>query len=518
MLDDCHFETICHDLDDGLLILQDGCPVYANRALAAMVGSTVAQMLAVRADAYLEMDLDPEGRRTLYTAAGGAMVKTASRLRGYAGTWIDVEISGRMLQLNRGFGERLVIRESGKERQRIAQELQKARQLESIAALSGGIAHDYNNLLTAIMGNISLCLTSLDATSPLHGWLNQAQDAALIAKELTNRLITFSKGGSPLKETVNPADLVEGATAFALSGSNLEAFYDLAEDLWPIDVDRMQVGQAIHNIVINAREAMPHGGRLTITARNAMQPKPSGAQSPGRQVVISIIDNGRGIAPALIHRIFDPYFSAKEMGEERGLGLGLSIANSIIEKHGGTIGVTSEPGQGACFSLYLPASKNVITVKQQEDTRPMKTNGSQTGRILVMDDEEMIRNLAGNILTRLGYEPSFARHGDEAIEQYQEALAAGRPYDAVILDLTVKGGMGGKETIQKLVALDPAVRGIVSSGYANDPGVVNYRDYGFCAAVAKPYRIKEISDQLEQLLGRREGHGALADHQPNPYQ
>lgn len=190
------------------------------------------------------------------------------------------------------------------------------------------------------------------------------------------------------------------------------------------------------------------------------------------------------------------------MGEDRGLGLGLSIANSIIEKHSGAIGVATEAGQGACFSIYMPASAKRIRPVQPEETAPLEISGRHTGRILVMDDEKMIRNLAGNILLRLGYEPSFAHHGEEAIDLYREAQSEGRPFDAVILDLTVKGGLGGKETIQKLAAIDPAVRGIVSSGYANDPGVTNFRDYGFCAVVAKPYRIKEISDQLDRILGK----------------
>jgi CheY-like chemotaxis protein len=202
-----------------------------------------------------------------------------------------------------------------------------------------------------------------------------------------------------------------------------------------------------------------------------------------------------------MNRIFDPYFTTKEMGTDRGLGLGLSIANSIIEKHGGAIGVASEPGKGTRFSIYMPASEKTIASVGSEDTCPIQENGSYTGRILVMDDEEMIRNLAGNILIRLGYEPSFARHGGEAIAQYREAFEDGLPFDAVILDLTVKGGLGGKETIRELLAIDPSVRGIVSSGYANDPGVTNFRDYGFCAVVAKPYRIEEIKHQLARILG-----------------
>jgi CheY-like chemotaxis protein len=196
------------------------------------------------------------------------------------------------------------------------------------------------------------------------------------------------------------------------------------------------------------------------------------------------------------------------MGTERGLGLGLSIANSIIAKHGGGIRVCRTKRPGACFEIHLPAATNAIPATPKKDICPMNTTGTHTGRILVMDDEAMIRNLAGNILKRLGYEPAFALNGEEAIALYKEALDTGIPFDAVILDLTVKGGMGGKETIQALVSIDPGVRGIVSSGYANDPGVTNYRDFGFCAVMAKPYRVKEIGEQLEQLLGKPESDTA----------
>ncbi len=497
------FRVICDRLDDGLLVVQDQLVVYANQTISELVGLSDSQIRTVPPVVYLAMDLDADERRKRYSAHGADGVVDESRIKGADGQWIDVEIKGQILDWPQGFGELLIIREIT-ERKRIAEELRNARHLESIAALSGGIAHDYNNLLTAIMGNISLCMTSLPADSPQHDWLDQAQDAALIAKDLTSRLITFSKGGTPQKETVAPAELIEGATEFALSGSNIEVHYDLSNQLWHMDVDRMQVGQAVHNIVINAREAMAEGGDLYVSARNELVTTQTPGPAPGRHVVISIQDCGQGIAPEILSRIFDPYFTTKEMGTDRGLGLGLSIANSIIDQHGGAIGVASEIGMGARFSIYMPASDNPITSRPTEEIGPMTSGGPTTGRILVMDDEEMIRNLAGNILKRLGYEPAFARHGDEAIDLYRQALSESNPFDAVILDLTVKGGRGGKETIQELVTIDPAVRGIVSSGYANDPGVTNYQDYGFCAVVAKPYRIKEISDQLERVLGRRE--------------
>ena len=501
MPDDRIFRLICSHLHDGLMVLRDDRALYANKALCSMTGYSETELRAQSTDVYLETNYPYDQRRVLYEAKQGRLVDGDSRLKASDGRWVDIELVASPLPLEEGFGELLIVRDNTESR-RIQKELLKARQLESIAALSGGIAHDYNNLLTAIMGNISLCLTTFNEDSPQYDWLDQAQEAALIAKELTNRLITFSKGGTPQKETVDPAELILGASEFALSGSNVIVHYDFPPDLWPVDVDRMQVGQALHNIVINAREAMPDGGELTVAARNEVATEELDERLTGRHVLISITDSGPGVDPAVRGRIFDPYFTTKEMGAERGLGLGLSIANSIIEKHGGAIRVSGMSRRGACFNIYMPASTNAIATIQQEDESPMDTNGRHTGRILVMDDEEMIRNLAGNILKRLGYDPAFAAKGEEAIALYREALESDIPFDAVILDLTVKGGLGGKETIQKLMAIDPDVRGIVSSGYANDPGVTNYRDFGFCAVVAKPYRIKEISEQLEQLLGK----------------
>ena len=377
----------------------------------------------------------------------------------------------------------------------------KSRQLESIAALSGGIAHDYNNLLTAIMGNISLALTSIPEDEPMYEWLSQAQEASLIAKELTNRLITFSKGGVPQKETVNIAGLIESATEFALSGSNISAEFTIPADLWCADVDRTQIGQAFHNLVINAREAMPDGGTIIVTAGNETAIPDGAVRRDGRYVVVSIKDHGSGIPPEALGKIFDPYFSTKMMGDQRGMGLGLSIANSIIEKHEGRIVVHAPPGEGAIFHVFLPASAASCEAVAPPEKPHRSTKPFGTGKILVMDDEAMIRKLAGNVLGKMGFATAFACNGEEALAAYEAAMTAGEPFNLVILDLTVKGGMGGKETIRQLRLMDPDVKAIVSSGYSNDPGVVHYTEHGFCGVVAKPYRIDEIRQQLEEILG-----------------
>lgn len=380
------------------------------------------------------------------------------------------------------------------------QEMIKHRQLEAIAALSGGIAHDYNNLLTAIIGNLSVALTDLTSNHPLHGLLDQAQQAAMIAKDLTRRLITFSKGGDPVKETVLVAPLVEGATRFALSGSNCVVGFDFEDDLWQIDVDSTQIGQAVHNVVINAKEAMCKGGLVGVQASNLSMEAPRYGLSAGRYISISIRDEGKGISEDVLKRIFDPYFSTKEMGDQRGMGLGLSIANSIVEKHGGRIHVVSEPGAGTTVEILLPASDHELPQKNLSEETEKVADLSGQGRVLVMDDESMILNLADRMLRKLGYDPAFAGTGEAAVKLYKAALQEGNPFALVILDLTVKGGMGGKETILELKKIDPGVRAIVSSGYSEDPVVVDFRRYGFSGVVAKPYRIQEVGLQIKRIL------------------
>jgi two-component system cell cycle sensor histidine kinase/response regulator CckA len=485
------FALICDRYPDGILVAQGNCLVYANPALVSMAGGAAEALQryplhALWADGW-EAVAQEDAFETRFKGTGDRPP-------------LDVSVLRHRLQSGGQSYEVLIVRDIA-ERKRIAQELLKSRQLESIAALSGGIAHDYNNLLTAIMGNISLALSSIEPASPLAAWLDQAQEAALIAKELTNRLITFSKGGTPQMETVRIAELIQSAAEFALSGSNIDVGFEIDDDLWSVDVDRMQIAQALHNIVINAREAMPDGGHLYVNGYNRIFPA-SGAQGGGRrEVVIAVQDTGVGIAPEQQSRIFDPYFSTKEMGAQKGMGLGLSIANSIIKSHNGTIQLASSPGEGARFEICLPASEATrIAVDLVPAQVPCPVRCA-TGRILVMDDEEMIRTLAASILTKLGYEPALAANGEQAITAYEAAVTEGRPFDAVILDLTVKGGLGGKETVRRLQEIDPQVVGIVSSGYANDPGVTSYRDFGFSGVVAKPYRLEELRAQLCEVLG-----------------
>lgn len=493
--------TIIDQIDEGVITLEDGVVRQVNRAMERLTGRERSDLLGLPLTGLL--DPLPAGFSSPDAPSAVPSERAAvyeSSLQTSSGHALDVGVSLHSVPELPGAAQVLVVRDIA-ERKKMEQELLKSRQLESIAALSGGIAHDYNNLLTAIMGNISLALTGIPEDDAIYDWLSQAQEAALVAKELTNRLITFSKGGAPLKETVNIGGLIESATEFALSGSNIVAEFEMPADLWCSDVDRTQVGQAFHNLVINAREAMEEGGRICVRAENRTAMAHGSTVKAGRYVAVAIEDQGGGIAPDMLARIFDPYFSTKEMGDQRGLGLGLSIANSIIEKHEGRIAVETTPGEGTCFTVFLPASAETCEAPAcPEQPRPPATSRA-SGKILVMDDEAMIRTLAGNMLAKLGYEAAFARNGEEALAAYETARAEGRPFDLVILDLTVKGGMGGKETMQRLRECDPDVKAIVSSGYANDPGVTHFAAYGFAGVVAKPYRFDEIRRQLDAILG-----------------
>jgi two-component system cell cycle sensor histidine kinase/response regulator CckA len=385
-------------------------------------------------------------------------------------------------------------------RQVAKDELLRARKLESIAALSGGIAHDYNNLLTAIIGNITLAQTCLNSDGEVYTLLSEAYHASMLAKELTQKLIIFSKGGAPIKKTSSVSPLAQRATEFSLSGSNVKCEFYIPNGLWPVEIDETQIGQAIYNLVMNAREAMSTGGTLRVVAENASISEDLLTLKPGKYVKISFQDQGGGIPKKHLNRIFDPYFSTKQKGVQKGMGLGLSICHSIIKGHGGDVGVDSQETVGTTFTVYLPASTVKASDEETEKRNIKETVADRKGRVLVMDDEEMIRDLVGRILRSLGYEVEFSQDGAEAIEIYKKAMASEEPFDAVVLDLTVRGGMGGKAAIRKLVEIDPNVKGIVSSGYCDDPVMTDFTKYGFSGVVSKPYTVNELGETLNKIL------------------
>ncbi len=380
------------------------------------------------------------------------------------------------------------------ERMRLQEEMFKASKLESIGMLAGGIAHDFNNILTAIISNLYLAKEPLNPKDPSYKRLAEAERATLRAKDLTQQLLTFSKGGVPITHPASLVELVKVSANFALQGSQTRCEYLIPSTLWTAEIDEGQISQVINNMVINAQQAMPDGGTILIRAKNTTITSDHHLPLPdGRYVLISITDNGVGIPEDHLTKVFDPFFTTKPTGS----GLGLATSYWIVKRHSGHIAVESEIGKGTTFSIYLPASKQSAPLITRIEEKVVL---SGTGRILLMDDETSLRESLAEVLSGLGYCVTPARDGAEAIDLYRKAFDAGRPFDVVILDLTVPGGMGGKETIEKLRALNPYVKAIVSSGYSDDPVMAQYQEHGFVGVVTKPYPISTLSDLLRRIL------------------
>jgi signal transduction histidine kinase len=379
------------------------------------------------------------------------------------------------------------------ERQRMEDELLKARKIKSVGVLAAGIAHDFNNLLTGILGYVSLAKVVAQTDAKMVAYLTEAEQACQRATALTQQLLTFAKGGAPVRHTVSLVELLTECVSFVLRGANVRGDIQIAADLWPVDVDAGQINQVIHNVVLNAMQAMPGGGTVQVRAENVMLA--AGVPFPlpeGQYVKITVQDSGCGISKEVLANIFDPYFTTKPEGS----GLGLTTAYAIVLKHEGYITIASEVGVGTTVVIYLPASQKAVVSAQPHS--PILLSGS--GKILAMDDEEMIRNVLRQLLESLGYTVECVQDGTEAVAVYQRAQAAGQPFDVVILDYTIPGGMGGLETLAHLRAIDPQVTALISSGYANNPVMADWAYYGFSGVVAKPYIIAQLQEALHHVL------------------
>jgi len=379
---------------------------------------------------------------------------------------------------------------------RTENELLKMKKLESIGLLAGGIAHDFNNILAAILGNINLALLDTGLSGKSKRLLGEAEKASLRAKDLTQQLLTFAKGGEPVKEAASLETVIKDSANFVLHGDMVACQYEIPEDLWLVDIDKGQVSQVIQNIVLNASHAMPEGGIIKIHCENL--PSANIEIQPyvksGRLVKISIEDSGVGIPPNLIDKIFDPYFTTKQAGS----GLGLAITQSIISKHNGHITVISSLGRGTTFTIYLPASEKAQAEKNDTSAEAKMTSSA---RILVMDDDEMVREIAKEMLLQLGHEVVLAKNGTEAIQLYDDALNSDKTFDLAIMDLTIPGDRGGKEAVREVLARNPKAKVIASSGYSNDPIMANCQKYGFCASIIKPYLFQDLSKVINEILG-----------------
>jgi PAS domain S-box-containing protein len=370
--------------------------------------------------------------------------------------------------------------------------------LESTGILVGGIAHDFNNLLTMILLNLELAETLVPPGEELIRLLEQAKQATLTSGGLIQQLLAFSSGGAPVRKPTRLAGVIQDSVRLAVSGSPLRCDFALPKDLWLADVDAGQMGQVIRNLVLNAREAMPKGGVVAVRAENViLRPREHLALPPGDYVQVSVTDWGGGIPKKLLSQIFDPYFSTKQRGIQKGMGLGLAICHTVIQKHGGAIAVESQPGVGTTFRLLLPVSRML----PQQEQAPVPASQPRPGRVLVMDDEEVVRSLVRRLLEQEGHEVELVADGQAAIGAYESAHGQGRPFDAVILDLTVRDGVGGEKTIRELLKIDPAVKAIVMSGYASDPVILDPEHYGFKGVLAKPFDKLKLREILSVVLG-----------------
>jgi PAS domain S-box-containing protein len=487
--------TAITDIGTGRIIdLNGSFEQLTGRSREELIGMTTA-------DLHVWEDLSDRDRMLREIRNSGEINDMAVRLRRYDGEIRETLFSARIIELN---GKRYLlgrshditeVKRAEEEKRELERQLMQAHRIESLGGLAGGIAHDFNNLLQGIFGYISMAKMTIDQKERALSMLDQAEKALHQSVSLSTQLLTFSKGGKPVRKKLALGPVIENTVKFALSGSRADYDMNIDADLWSVEADEGQIGQVIQNLVINADQAMPVGGRIVITADNVQAP---GENIPvilpqGSYVRISVQDSGIGIPAQYLERIFDPYFTTKEKGS----GLGLAISYSIARNHGGTIHVSSEISKGSTFSVYLPA-----TVETQDVApAPEKVRGQvKKARILVMDDEAMVRDVAKAMITTLRHEVECAEHGEEAVMKYLQARQQGMPFDIVILDLTIRGGMGGEETIKRLLEIDPQVKAVVSSGYADDSVIADYQSYGFCATLSKPYTMKALSNTLESLL------------------
>jgi len=498
------FRDLFNNAEVGLFIVQDRTFRIVNPVFSRMTGYTIEELTGMDSMCLVPADeREKVARQVITMLKTGHFAPYELRVRDKIGRERFVMVSlGVILYEGRDalLGNFMDITE----KKAMEEELLRGQKLESLGLLAGGMAHDFNNLLTVILGNIDIARIELPRGSSGHMNLMEAEKACFAAKDLTQRFITFSKGGVPVKKEGIITDTIKETASLALAGSAVQCETQASESPWKVSFDEAQIRQALNNVLVNAREAMSGSGRIEISLRNVeVGDEEILHQSfrirQGQYLLISVSDNGPGISKENLSKLFDPYFSTKERGARRGMGLGLTTAYNIIKKHDGYIHVESKPGAGTTVFLYLPAKKPAQPAASVKDTNKATMHASAS--ILIMDDEETVRSLTQEILERLGFKTVLACNGDEAVRLYKEAMLRGMPFDIVFLDLTVRGGMGGKEAMEKLVDLDPKVKAIVTSGYDNDPVIKDFRAFGFSAAMPKPFSFFDLKKIMESTLG-----------------
>jgi PAS domain S-box-containing protein len=494
------YRTLADSAQDIIFVVdRNGYVLYVNPFAAGYFCSTPGEIIGKRLQ-----DLFPPESWEQQQRAVGEVVETGLPLfieERFSfrdrGIWLDT----RLIPIRGGSGEVdcvLGVSRDTTARKKMEAEVQKVQKLESLAVLAGGIVHEFNNVLTAIVGNILLAKMYAKPESEVFDILAEAERASLRAGDLTRQLLSFSQGGAPRKKVNSLPEMIEKASSTVLEDTEVVARFMLPAGLWSVEADEAQIGQALRNMFVNARQAVPKGGVIKISAENvAIDASSDLSLKTGEYVKLSIEDNGAGIREAHMEKIFDPFFTTKEKGR----GLGLASAFSIIKNHGGYISVESKVGEGTTFHIYLPAVKDRVEVSPRTGKSPLP--GKR--RILVMEDDEMVRNVVDRMLNQCNCEADFAREGCEMIDRYRGALEAGEPFDAVIVDLVVARGIGGKEAIEKLLEFDSHAKAIVSSGYSDDPVMADFRQFGFRGVLAKPYNLADLNRVLNEVIAAEAG-------------
>lgn len=499
------FKSSLENLPVAVAIIEDERNIiYLNRRFTELFGYTEEEIATV--DDWWPLAYPDKTKREEIIRGWAALVQDALEKnqviepREYPVTCKDgavriTEISGNSV------GDQMLITFIDVTDRRLAEEeRQNVNKLQSIGTLAGGLAHDFNNILAGIYGNITLAKNRLvkdTADHPAIRFVESAEKSMNSAISLTNQLLTFAKGGEPVKENLSLGNLIEEVVNFNLSGSNIKAVLQKKDDLWLARVDQGQIQQVFGNLTMNAKQAMKAGGHIYIEMENVVVAHNSiQGISQGQYIRCTFSDEGTGISPENLDRIFEPYFTTKETGS----GLGLATVYSIIQRHGGHVRVASKLDKGTTFTIYLPATDDRKTEKLATDGESGDLSFNQEISVLIMDDEEMIRTTAVAMLEDTHCKVEAVANGEQSINSYRERIQEGNPFDLVILDLTVPGGVGGREAAEQILLLDPQARIIVSSGYADDRIAANFADYGFRAVLPKPYRYDQLISTLKKVL------------------
>ncbi|MBI5249579.1 MAG: PAS domain S-box protein [Desulfomonile tiedjei] len=488
------YRMVVENANEAIVVARNGFATFANGKAEEIIGCSAETLRSVPFNEFIHPNDRESVTRCYHRRLSGESVSSPTCFRVIHSDGSAKWVEQRAVLINwEDCPATLNFLYDITERKKIEEELIKLEKLQSVGLLAGGIAHDFNNILTAIMGNISLAKVCTFPGDKIHERLSLAEKSCLRAQGLTKQLLTFSSGGAPVTKVSDIAGVAKGGCIAALCGSDVACEFNFPDDLWLAQVDEGQISQVFGNLLLNAIQAMPGGGSVCVTGCNVTVTEEDRLPiDPGDYLRVSVADQGIGISREHITRIFDPYFTTK--CEARGLGL--ATAYAIINRHGGMITVDSRLEVGTTFHVYLPASKNGVQAQTDLDDLPVFGKG----RVLIMDDEEPIRRLAQDVLSFLGYEVAVAEHGEQAISLYAKAKDSSDPFDVVILDLTVPGGMGGIEVVKALREVDPDIKAIVSSGYSSDPVMADHRKHLFQGVVSKPYTVRELSQVLKRVI------------------